>query len=145
MRRDLRLGLLLALLAAGPVAAAGARMSVKVEMKKVVEPASNTLFGVGGDVDPANGPDAAKVPAARWTEAGVAAQKLHAVALGLAQKGRAKPGALWKKSVADMTRLTAAAQKAAAAHDGAKLAQAANDLSDNCAACHAKYKPQTAD
>jgi cytochrome c556 len=122
-----------------------AALSVKAEMKQVVEPASNTLFGVGGDVDPANGPDAAKVAASRWTEAATAATKLKAVATGLSEKGRAKPGPEWATFARQMAELSDKAMKAAAAHDGAGLAQAANDLSDNCAACHTKFKPQTGD
>ena len=139
----------IAVLAAVGVVAVGsgamaARLSVKAEMKKVVEPASNTLFAVGGEVDPANGPDAKATPA-RWTEAAVAAHKLSAVAAGLSQKGRTKPGKDWPVFVKQMADLSAKAAKAAAAHDGAALSQSANDVSDNCAACHAKYKPQTGD
>lgn len=138
------LGLGLSLAAAGSVAAAATAMSVKVEMKKVVEPASNALFAIGGYVDPANGPDALKVPAARWTEAATAAQKLQTVAHSLSLKGRAKPGRQWAKFVRAMNADTAAALKAAKAHDGAGLSAAANNLSDTCSACHAKFKPQTA-
>ena len=139
-----RLALLtaVAVLGASPMALAAAAMSVKAEMKKVVEPASNTLFAVGGDVDPANGDDAKKVPAARWQQALVAAQKLEAVANGLNAKGRAKPGPQWAGFAKQMQDTTGRAVKAAQARDGAALAQAANDLSDNCSACHAKYKPQ---
>jgi hypothetical protein len=124
--------------------AVAARLPVKAEMKKVVEPASNTLFAVGGEVDPANGPDAKATPA-RWTEAATAAQQLSGVAAGLMEKGRTKPGADWPVFVKQMAELSARAAKAAVAHDGAGLSQAANDISDNCAACHAKYKPQTGD
>ena len=121
---------------------AAARLSVKAEMKKVVEPASNTVFNIGGQVDPANGADA-KATAAEWTSAATASKRLQAVAAGLSQKGRTKPGKDWPVFVKQMADLSARATAAAAAHDGAKLSQAANDLSDNCAACHAKYKPQT--
>jgi cytochrome c556 len=124
--------------------AVAARPSVKVEMKRVVEPASNTVFNIGGQVDPANGPDA-KATAAEWKSAETAARKLAAVAAGLSQKGRAKAGKEWPGFVKDMADLSARAAKAAAAHDGAGLSKAANDLSDNCSACHAKYKPQTGD
>jgi hypothetical protein len=64
-------------------AAIAAGPGVKDEMKAVVEPAANTVFAVGGDVDPANGPDAAKVPDARWQEALKAAQALKSVAVDL--------------------------------------------------------------
>lgn len=133
----------LALLALGAEAVA-ARPSVKVEMKKVVEPASNTVFNIGGQVDPANGADAKATPA-EWTSAATAAQKLADVAAGLNEKGRAKAGKDWPVFVKEMADLSAKAAKAAAAHDGAGLSKAANDLSDNCSACHAKYKPQTGD
>lgn len=122
-----------------------AALSVKAEMKQVVEPASNTLFGVGGEVDPANGPDAAKVADMRWNEAAKAAQALETVAASLNEKGRAKPGPEWAGFVQQMHDISDKAAKAAAAKDGATLAQAANDLSDTCSACHAKFKPQTGD
>lgn len=127
------------------VSATAAALTVKAEMKQVVEPASNILFAVGGDVDPANGPDAAKVPALRWQEAAAAAGKLKAVAAGLSAKGRAQPGPEWAKFVKDFAEQSDVALRAANAKDGAGLAAAANNLSDNCSACHAKFKPQTAD
>jgi cytochrome c556 len=117
-------------------------LSIKAQMKQVVEPASNTLFGVGGDVDPANGPGQPPVPAARWKEAADAARSLNAVALSLTEKGRGKDEAEWKAFSRQMAQLSAAGMKAAAAKDGAGLSKAANDLSDNCAACHTKYKPK---
>lgn len=58
--RPASLALILSLSLTGSALAAG--LSVKDEMKSVVDPATNTIFAVGGDVDPANGPDAAKVP-----------------------------------------------------------------------------------
>ena len=122
--------------------AAAADLSVKDEMKQVVEPASNALFSVGGDVDPANGPDAAKVPDARWKEAADAALKLKEVADKLNDAGRAKAGAEWAGYVKDFGDQSAAALKAAQAKDGASLSTAANALADACSACHAKYKPQ---
>ena len=123
-------------------AAFAAQLSVKAEMKRVVEPASNVVFGVGGDVDPANGPDALKVPAARWDEAAKSAKALEAVAVGLNAKGRTKPGADWAHFVKDMSAESDRALKAALAKDGAGLSAAANDISDTCSACHAKFKPQ---
>lgn len=127
-----------AALATGALAAG---MSVKDEMKQVVDPATNTIFAVGGDVDPANGPDAAKVPAARWAEALAAAQKLKASAVDLTGPQK-QPGDVWTKSTADFARLAADAEKAAKAKDGAGFSKAANDLGDTCTACHSKYKTQ---
>ena len=131
--------LLLALSLAG--AALAAEMTVKDEMKAVVDPATNTIFAVGGDVDPANGPDAAKVPTARWAEALAASQKLKASAVDLvgAQK---QPGDVWTKSAADFARLADDAVKAAGKKDGAAFSKAANDLGDTCTACHSRYKKQ---
>jgi cytochrome c556 len=126
-------------------AAEAAELSVKDEMKQVVEPASNTLFSVGGDADPANGPDAAKVADARWKEAADAALKLKEVADRLNDAGRAKAGAEWAGYVKGFGDQSAAALKAAQAKNGAGLSTAANALSDSCSACHAKYKPQSGD
>ena len=141
--RNTLLALAFAGLAAVGAQAAGKALSVKDEMKTVVDPASNTLFAVGGEVDPANGPDAAKVGSARWDEAGVAAAKLEAVAAALQQPGRAKDKGPWMTFAKQMATTAGAASKAARARNGAGLAQAANDLSDTCSACHAKYRPKT--
>jgi len=124
---------------AGAALAAG--LGVKAEMKTVVDPATNTVFAVGGEVDPANGPDAAKVPAARWAEALAASQKLKAAAADLVGPQK-QPGEVWAKSASDFSRLAADAETAARAKDGAALSKAANDLGDTCTACHSKYKKQ---
>src|SRR5260221_13625980 len=87
-----------------------AGMSVKAEMKQVVDPATNTIFAVGGDVDPANGPDAAKVPAARWAEALAAAKALKAPGAHVTAAAYRKKGPVWTKSAADFARLAAAAE-----------------------------------
>jgi cytochrome c556 len=129
-------------LVAAVTVAEAADLSVKDEMKQVVEPASSALFSVAGDADPANGPDAAKVPDARWKEAADAALKLKEVADKLNDAGRAKAGAEWAGYVKDFGDQSAAALKAAQAKDGAGLAIAAKALSDDCSACHAKYKSQ---
>lgn len=129
--------------AALATSAAAAGLSLKDEMKQVVDPATNVIFAVGGDVDPANGPDAAKVPAARWDEALAAAQKLKGPAANLTAAQYKAKGPVWTRSAADFARLTAAAEAAAKAHDGAALSKAANDLGDTCTACHAKFKAQT--
>ena len=126
-------------------AAEAADLTVKAEMKQVVEPASNTLFAVGGDADPANGPDAAKLPEARWKEAADAARELEKVAAKLNDAGWAKAGPEWLGFVKDFADQSTAALTAANAKDGAALSTAANALSDTCSACHAKFKPQTAD
>ncbi len=132
---------ILAIVSLGLVAATP---SVKDEMKSVVEPASNILFSVGGEVDPANGPDAAKVIDARWAAAASAASQLRTVAAVLQTPEQAKPGDVWATTAKQFGDLAAQAEAAAKAKDGAKLADAANALGDNCTACHAKYKPQTA-
>ncbi|THD77705.1 MAG: hypothetical protein E7812_13165 [Phenylobacterium sp.] len=141
--RKFLLALAFAALAAVGAQAAGTALSVKDEMKTVVDPASTTLFAVGGEVDPANGPDAAKVPPARWEEAGAAAARLEAIAAGLQQPGRAKDAGPWMTYAKQMAVTAGAAGKAAQARNGAGLSQAANDLSDTCSGCHAKYRPKT--
>jgi len=129
----------LCLLTAGAALAAG--MTVKAEMKTVVDPATNTIFAVGGEVDPANGPDAAKVPAGRWAEALAASRTLKASAAHLTGPQK-QAGEVWTKSAADFARLADAAEKAATKKDGAAFSKAANDLGDTCTACHSKYKKQ---
>lgn len=132
----------LILAASGASAAVVHNAALKKEMKQVVEPASNTLFSVGGDVDPANGPDALKVPAARWAEGAKAAARLKAEGRALVAGKYGKPKGTWMGDAKKMAALSAAAETAAKAHDGAALSKAANDLSDVCSACHGKYKQQ---
>ena len=126
-------------------AAVAAEADVKIEMKAVVGPATDTIFAVGGEVDPANGPDAAKVPAARWAEALAAAGKLKAPADHLTAGTYRAKGPVWTTSAADFARLVGDAQAAARTKDGAALSKAANDLGDVCTACHSKYKKQSGD
>jgi hypothetical protein len=133
---------LAALALAAAIAAEAAGAAPPSEMKTVVDPASTLLFAIGGEVDPANGPDAAKVPAARWDEAAAAAGRLAAVAGHLQSPEQARDQGAWMDSAKAMARQAATAAKAAKAHDGATLAQAANDLGDTCSACHGKYKPK---
>lgn len=143
-RRAPRLIVLMLTLSAGAASAAIVHnAALKKEMKQVVEPASNTLFAIGGDVDPANGPDAAKVPAARWAGAASAAAKLKAQARLLAAGKYGKPAGAWAAQSRQMAEISAAAEKAAKAHDGPALSKAANDLSDVCSACHGEYKQQS--
>lgn len=137
--RPVPLVTLFALALAG--SALGAGMTVKEEMKSVVDPATNTIFAVGGDVDPANGPDAAKVEASRWAEALAASTKLKAAAVDLVGPQK-QAGDVWAKSAADFARLAADAERAAQKKDGAAFSKAANDLGDTCTACHSKYKKQ---
>ena len=137
--RQASLALILSLSLASSALAAG--LSVKDEMKSVVEPAANTIFAVGGDVDPANGPEAAKVPDARWAEALKAAQALKAVGINL-NGGQKQPGAEWTEAAADFAKLAADAEAAGMKKDGAGFSTAANGLGDVCTACHSKYKKQ---
>lgn len=140
---------LLVLTAAAALAAASAHAApeaktaaVKAQMKTVVGPASDTLFAIGGEVDPGNGPDAAKVPAARWDEAASVAAKLRAAAAALQTPELSYDAGVWTASAQKMETVSAAALKAARARDGAGLSQAANDLGDVCTACHTPYKPK---
>ncbi len=138
--RSALLAALLGLSIAGAAVAAG--LSLKDQMKSVVEPASNALFAVGGDVDPANGPDAAKVADARWQEGLKAAQALTTVAADL-NRAQRESEPEWRQAAGDFARLAAVAETAAQARDGAGLSTAANALADTCTACHTKYKPKT--
>ncbi len=135
---------ILALVAASALALAAAGPTVKDEMKSVVEPTTNVLFAVGGEVDPGNGAEAAKVTPARWKEAADAAAKLKTVATALMAPDQARPGDDWARDARQLHDLAATAEAAALAKDGAKLSDTANALGDNCTACHSKYKTQAA-
>jgi hypothetical protein len=130
------------LLAAASTGVAATSLSIKDEMKTVVEPASNALFAVGGEADPANDPKP-NLTDARWAEAAAAAEKLKAVAAGLAAPGRAKDQGVWMTDAKLMSDIADAALKAAKAKDGAGLSTAANNLGDACTTCHTVYKPKT--
>jgi len=131
------------LAAAAALVLGAAGPTVKEEMKAVVEPTTNLIFAVGGEVDPSNGPDAAKVKPDRWQAAAEAAAKLKAVGSALLAPDQARPGEEWTKDAKQLHDLAETVETAAKARDGAKLSQAANDLGDNCTACHGKYKTQS--
>lgn len=116
---------------------------VDAEMKKVVDPTSMLLFTIGSEVDPENGPDLKPIPAARWNKAVTAANTLKSAGEWLRAPGNGKKNAEWIKYAAELTTLSDKAATAAKARNGKDLAQAANDMSDNCAACHKMFKPQT--
>jgi cytochrome c556 len=135
----------LALLAGAALAAAtpSPMPQVQAQMKAVVDKASTDLFNTAGAADPANGPDQQLPDTAGWTRIKADADKLKAVADWLQDPKNGKPAAAWMKAAQSMSALSAAASKAAAAHDAKGLAQAANDLSDTCTACHSVYKKQS--
>jgi hypothetical protein len=117
---------------------------VKALMKPTVDTASTDLFNVASMADPENGPDQKLPDAKGWTKVKADADKLHAVALKLQDPKIGKTTEPeWSKHAKVFADLTAAAAKAAVAKDPKALAQAANDMSDNCAACHKVYKKQS--
>jgi cytochrome c556 len=117
---------------------------VKAMMKPGVDKDSTDLFNVASAADPANGTDQKLPNAAGWTKTKGDADRLHAVALKLQDPKIGKTTEPeWNKQAKAFADLSAAASKAAAAKDAKALAQAANDMSDNCAACHKVYKKQT--
>jgi len=117
---------------------------VQAKMKSIVDKASTDLFNMAGQADPANGADAKKPDAASWAKAKAQADQLKAVADWMLEAKNGKTTeAKWTDSAKAMSTLSAAASKAAAAHDAAGLAKAANDLSDTCTACHSVYKKQS--
>ena len=141
MRYKTGVAVTLCLLAVASVGLAQSGLSIKDEMKTVVDPASNVVFAVGGEADPANDPKP-HLTDARWAEAAAAAQKLKVVAATLAEPGRAKDQGVWLTDARSMGDIADAALKAARAKDGAALSAAANNLGDSCTTCHTKYKPQ---
>jgi cytochrome c556 len=117
---------------------------VQAKMKTIVDKASTDLFNAASEADPANGADAKKPDAAGWAKAKGEADQLKAVADWMLDPKNGKTTEpKWTDSAKAMSTLSAAASKAAAAHDAAGLAKAANDLSDTCTACHSVYKKQS--
>jgi cytochrome c556 len=116
---------------------------VKALMKPTVDKASTDLFNVASMADPENGPDQKLPDAKGWATTKANADKLHAVALKLQDPKIGKTTEPeWNKHAKVFADLSAAASKAAADKNAKALAQAANDMSDNCAACHKVYKKQ---
>ncbi len=118
----------------------GGAPSVKDQMAKTVQPGADVLFAVGGQVDPGNGPGAKPTDADGWKKAGDSAKAMKQVADFMIAHPVDQGD--WLTAAKQMSTLTDSAAKAANAKDGAKLSQAANDLGDNCTACHSKYKNQ---
>jgi hypothetical protein len=117
--------------------------AVKTKMKAVVDKTSTDLFNTAGEADPANGADQKRPDAATWARLKKDADGLKVVADWMLNPKVGKTSeANWTKSAKDMSALSLAASKAAAAKDAKALAQAANDLSDTCTACHKYYKKQ---
>jgi hypothetical protein len=118
--------------------------AVKAQMKAKVDKPSTELFNTAGQADPENGPDQKLPDAAGWAKAKAQADQLKAVADWMLQPKNGKTAEpKWTTSAKAMSDLSAAASKAAAAHDAKALAKAANDLSDTCTACHSVYKTQS--
>jgi hypothetical protein len=149
LRKTLILSLAVGLMAGAAMAAVAPNTptpmpQVKKMMKPTVDKASTDLFNVASAADPENGPDQKLPDAKGWAAAKANADKLHAVALKLQDPKIGKTTEPeWNKHAKVFVDLTAVASKAAAAKDAKALAQAANDMSDNCAACHKVYKKQT--
>lgn len=149
LRKTLILGLALGLMTGASMAAVAPNTptpmpKVKAMMKPGVDKTSTDLFNVASAADPENGPDQKLPDAKGWAKVKSDADKLHAVALKLQDPKIGKTTEPeWNKHAKVFADLTAAASKAAAAKDAKALAQAANDMSDNCAACHKVYKKQT--
>ena len=117
---------------------------VQAKMKTIVDKVSTELFNMAGEADPANGADAKKPDAAGWATMKSDADQLKAVADWMLDPKNGKANeAKWKDAATSMSTLSAAASSAAAKHDAAGLAKAANDMSDTCTACHSVYKKQS--
>ena len=148
--RGVVMAVVAALLAAGAALAAvkpntpTPMPAVKAQMKAKVDKQSTELFDTAGQADPENGADQKLPDAAGWAKAKAEADGLKAVADWMLKPKNGKTSeANWTKSAGAMSEFSAAAAKAAAAHDAKGLAKAANDLSDTCTACHSVYKKQS--
>ena len=109
----------------------------------MVDKASNDLFRRAGDADPANGADQKLPDAKGWAAIQTDAVRINSIALALQSPKTGKIREVnWMVQARAMATASAAAGRAAASRNPAALAQAANDLSDTCSACHAVYKKQ---
>jgi cytochrome c556 len=149
LRKTLIFSLAVGLMTGGALAAVAPNTptpmpAVKKMMKPLVDKASTELFNVASAADPENGPDQKLPDAKGWAKVKSDADQLHGVAVKLQDPKIGKTTEPeWNKHAKVFADLTAKAAAAAAAKDPKALASAANDMSDNCAACHKVYKKQT--
>jgi len=116
---------------------------VAVLMKSVVDRASTDIFNIAGEADPANGADQKLPDVKGWAAVQADAARLRSIALAMQSPSTGKVGEInWMVQSRAMASASAAIEQAAALRAPGALANAANDLSDTCSACHAVYKKQ---
>lgn len=127
-----------------PFGAPGKNMlTVKDLMRYVLNPAAETFWQAGGEVDEGDERNA-RTPTteARWYDALAAASVVLETGNMLMMDGRARSDPDWARWSADLNKAGAQGIVAAQARDGAATFAAGSAMYDSCFACHVKYIPR---
>ena len=129
--------------APAPLAAAKTMLSVKDLMKYVTNPAAETFWKAGGEVETEEGVQS-RTPEteARWIEAANAAAVLLESGNLLMMQGRARGDKEWMQYSQQLADAGAAGLKAAQAKDGEATFAAGSEAYDSCFKCHGRYIPR---
>jgi len=118
-------------------------MSVKEVMHYVVNPAAETFWKAGGEVDTADGAEK-RTPRTeeQWAATEHAAAVLQESGGLLLVTGRGRDEPEWRKFSADLTAAGVLALRAAQARDDEAIFAAGSAAYDSCFGCHRKYIPR---
>lgn len=118
-------------------------LTVKDLMRHVLNPAAETFWLAGGEVDDGDTTrQRAPTTDAKWNGALAAAATVMETGNLLTMDGRAVADPQWAKWSADLNRAGLAGVKAAQARDADAVLIAGGDMFDACRACHVKYIPR---
>ena len=124
-----------------PFGAPGKSMLItKDVMRYVVNPAAETFWAAGGEVDEGEKRNL-RTPAddAKWNGALAAASVILESGNLLMMEGRARNDPQWTKWAQDLNNAGVAGVKATQARNGDATFAAGSDMYEACYACHAKY------
>ena len=125
---------------ATPMAGSKAMLGVKDLMRHVVNPAAESFWQAGGEVDEGDKRNL-RTPQddAKWEKAENDASVLLESGNLLLMQGRARADPQWVRWAQDLSEAGAAGIKAAKARDGEATFTAGSAAYDACFNCHAKY------
>ena len=113
---------------------------VKDVMRYVVNPAAETFWAAGGEVDVGDQKNL-RTPTndAKWNDALAAASVILESGNLLTMDGRSRTDPQWARWSSDLNKAGVAGVKATQARDGDATFAAGSDMYEACFACHAKY------
>jgi len=118
-------------------------LSVKEVMHYVINPAAETFWKAGGEVDTADGAEKrTPISEEQWAATEHAAAVLHESGGVLLAAGRNRDEPEWRKFSQDLAAAGVLALRAAQARDDEKIFEAGSAVYDSCFGCHRKYIPR---